>query len=173
MSYIVCDKCGGYYELQPGESPEDFESKCECKGNLKYVQNLNPNAQDLKPFNTRFMELLNWKAIAAGCIVFAAAFITQGILIGDTKTFYAPDNIIFLEALIGGIAVGCVADPEYRTGIFNGLLYGLIVRLLLLTFIIVVVAVFPYSSPFYTLSMVISGSAGALIGTSFKKLIKL
>ena len=23
MSYLVCDKCGEYYELQSGESPED------------------------------------------------------------------------------------------------------------------------------------------------------
>ena len=41
MAYLVCDKCGGYYELQPNESPEDFTDKCECGGNLKYVQDLN------------------------------------------------------------------------------------------------------------------------------------
>ena len=23
MSYLVCDKCGGYYELQEGESPKN------------------------------------------------------------------------------------------------------------------------------------------------------
>lgn len=47
MSYLVCDKCGGYYELQPNESPNDFMDKCECGGNLKYVQNLN-NVDELK-----------------------------------------------------------------------------------------------------------------------------
>ena len=31
--YLVCDKCGNYYELQPGEKPEDFE-KCQCGGSL-------------------------------------------------------------------------------------------------------------------------------------------
>lgn len=41
MPYLVCDKCGSYYELQSDESPEDFTLKCECGGNLKYVQNLN------------------------------------------------------------------------------------------------------------------------------------
>lgn len=40
MSYLVCDKCGGYYELQPDESPDDFSDKCECGGNLRYVQDL-------------------------------------------------------------------------------------------------------------------------------------
>lgn len=39
--YMVCDKCGGYYKLQPGESPDDFTDKCECGGNLKCVQDLN------------------------------------------------------------------------------------------------------------------------------------
>jgi heat shock protein HtpX len=34
--YLVCDKCNGYYELQVGESPEDFASKCECGGKLEY-----------------------------------------------------------------------------------------------------------------------------------------
>ncbi len=36
MDYLVCEKCAGYYELQKGESPEDFES-CQCGGKLKYV----------------------------------------------------------------------------------------------------------------------------------------
>ena len=39
--YLICDKCGGYYELQPGECPGDFTDKCECGGHLRYVHNLN------------------------------------------------------------------------------------------------------------------------------------
>jgi hypothetical protein len=33
--YLICNKCGGYYELQEGESLEDYE-ECECGGKLKY-----------------------------------------------------------------------------------------------------------------------------------------
>ncbi len=33
-SYLVCNRCGGYYELQPGESPRDFSLECECGGHL-------------------------------------------------------------------------------------------------------------------------------------------
>jgi RNA polymerase subunit RPABC4/transcription elongation factor Spt4 len=40
MSYLVCDQCGGYYELQPGEYPRDFKHTCECGGNLKYTRKL-------------------------------------------------------------------------------------------------------------------------------------
>jgi hypothetical protein len=36
MGYLICDKCGGYYELQPGEKPEDFSNECECGGKLIY-----------------------------------------------------------------------------------------------------------------------------------------
>lgn len=40
MGYLICEDCGGYYELQEGESPDDFEKTCECGGKLKYVENL-------------------------------------------------------------------------------------------------------------------------------------
>lgn len=33
-SFLVCNKCGGYYELQPGESWKDFDTECECGGQL-------------------------------------------------------------------------------------------------------------------------------------------
>ncbi len=33
LGYLECDNCKGYYELQNGESPEDF-SECECGGRL-------------------------------------------------------------------------------------------------------------------------------------------
>ena len=40
MGYLICDKCGGYYELQPGEKPEDFSNECECGGELFYSDSL-------------------------------------------------------------------------------------------------------------------------------------
>ncbi|WP_414470301.1 hypothetical protein [Methanobacterium sp. ACI-7] len=40
MPYLVCKKCNGYYELQKGESVNDFE-ECECGGTLKQVDHLN------------------------------------------------------------------------------------------------------------------------------------
>ena len=40
--YLICEDCGGYYKLQSGESPNDYE-KCQCGGKLEY--------STLKPFN--------------------------------------------------------------------------------------------------------------------------
>lgn len=37
--YLVCDKCGSYYELQLGESPDDFTDTCKCGGKLEYYEN--------------------------------------------------------------------------------------------------------------------------------------
>ncbi|MBW4257556.1 zinc ribbon domain-containing protein [Methanobacterium sp. YSL] len=34
--FLVCNKCGGYYELQKGESPDDFSQECDCGGHLEY-----------------------------------------------------------------------------------------------------------------------------------------
>ncbi|MGB9936781.1 MAG: double zinc ribbon domain-containing protein [Methanobacterium sp.] len=39
MPYLICEKCKGYYALQAGESPEDFD-KCKCGGSLRYVKKL-------------------------------------------------------------------------------------------------------------------------------------
>ncbi|AXV39072.1 zinc ribbon domain-containing protein [Methanobacterium sp. BAmetb5] len=34
--YLVCNSCGGYYKLQPGEYPADFKEKCPCGGKLQH-----------------------------------------------------------------------------------------------------------------------------------------
>ncbi len=50
MGYLICDKCGGYYELQPGEKPEDFSNECECGGELIYSDSLDiiaENSEDI------------------------------------------------------------------------------------------------------------------------------
>lgn len=46
MGYLVCDKCEGYYELEPGESPDDFSGECECGGNLIYSESLEPSGDE-------------------------------------------------------------------------------------------------------------------------------
>jgi len=38
--FLVCDKCNEYYQLQPGESPDDFTGQCECGGKLKFYENI-------------------------------------------------------------------------------------------------------------------------------------
>lgn len=46
MTYLICEQCGGYYELQEGEKVEDFSDECECGGKLRYAESL-PYFEDL------------------------------------------------------------------------------------------------------------------------------
>lgn len=36
MPYLICDSCEGVYELEKGESPEDFDLQCDCGGKFHY-----------------------------------------------------------------------------------------------------------------------------------------
>lgn len=50
MGYLICEKCGGYYELQEGEAADDFLS-CECGGTMKYVKNLDESFSESYKLN--------------------------------------------------------------------------------------------------------------------------
>ena len=39
MPYLICQRCGGYYELEEDESPDDFDT-CHCGGPLTYSYSL-------------------------------------------------------------------------------------------------------------------------------------
>ncbi len=48
MGYLECQKCGGIYELQEGESPEDYDV-CHCGGEIEYHHShdeLTPRQED-------------------------------------------------------------------------------------------------------------------------------
>lgn len=36
-TYLVCKKCGTYYQIPEGESADDYSDECECGGKLKYL----------------------------------------------------------------------------------------------------------------------------------------
>lgn len=38
--YLICENCNGYYQLQEGESPSEFDF-CECGGHLNYQETHN------------------------------------------------------------------------------------------------------------------------------------
>ncbi len=47
MPYLICENCSGYYELNVGESPNDFQA-CQCGGSLKYYENMDDYTQNEK-----------------------------------------------------------------------------------------------------------------------------
>jgi len=44
--YLVCERCHGYYKLDPWESPEDFSS-CRCQGKLNYYDDIDWLFEDI------------------------------------------------------------------------------------------------------------------------------
>ena len=56
MRYLICDSCNGYYELQEGESKQDF-LRCSCGGNLSYMEELDTgNHYEDMPCNLEHLE---------------------------------------------------------------------------------------------------------------------
>lgn len=39
MGYVICEKCGGYYELEEWESLDNFKG-CQCGGKLSYTEHV-------------------------------------------------------------------------------------------------------------------------------------
>lgn len=46
MGYLICDECKGYYELLPGEKPEDFTNICHCGSELRYTEFIDFSGED-------------------------------------------------------------------------------------------------------------------------------
>lgn len=46
MSYLVCDECGSYYEIEDDENPDDYNLECDCGGNLEYLKDFPPISND-------------------------------------------------------------------------------------------------------------------------------
>ena len=136
--YFVCENCGGLYELQEGESPEDFES-CECGGKLLYTKdprNLSnhtnisqdKNASKLKNESLidEFVKKLNLRALIIGfIIVIILSYLTSAFPITflNAETFNGP-RIISL--FISSVIVGYLVDRDYSVAAINGGIIGII-----------------------------------------------
>lgn len=82
MGYLVCNNCDGYYKLEPGESPNDFDNQCECGGKLIYTKTLpnpiNKNKKEISSCGYSYTDKnsFNYKIV----IVFGISLIIVGIL---------------------------------------------------------------------------------------------
>lgn len=64
--YLVCNNCGGYYELQPGESWKDFDKECDCGG--QFIQNITNFRSIFNLYHTLNQNHILFNAIrAASC----------------------------------------------------------------------------------------------------------
>jgi hypothetical protein len=114
MSYLVCDKCGGYYELQPGESPDDFTDKCECGGHLRYVQNLNDdeNLQKVCPKCGSLIEDNNETCPTCGFELKMSSLTEKQIIFGVLWDVFSI-SILMVGAIFIVYAIGIVIIPAF------------------------------------------------------------
>ena len=102
VTYLCCDKCEKCYELQPGESPEDFYPTCDCGGVLKVYNNLDDfNNRNMSPkktgrrgFKSKFLIIL---------IIFAVTVVLA----------YSWANIENTSTLLGSNNLGSVSKIVY------------------------------------------------------------
>lgn len=120
MGYLICEKCGGYYELQEGESIDDFQG-CECGGKFRYAENIDDldqesNTESNKSSSKKRFNLvngLNKRAILIGLIF--------GIVFGVILFFRNSSIFVWgLITLISGSLTGYLAGGTNRTGMKNG-----------------------------------------------------
>lgn len=118
MPYLVCDKCGGYYELQLGESTEDFTNKCECGGNLKYFEDLNDadELQKICPNCGNVIRAADEKCLNCGFKIKKQPLTEKRLIFGF---LWHISNMFFLSAIsimfLGGlmlIIVIFISHPE-------------------------------------------------------------
>lgn len=118
MPYLVCEKCGGYYKLQKGESPEDFISKCPCGGELIYVQYMDSGEKPgEKPSATQYLRAHLFKismilAVIIILIILSGIF-GQGNAKFNDNTFFSNENEKYNDEQIN-IFLESAFNPDYN-----------------------------------------------------------
>lgn len=107
MGYLVCDKCGGYYELQPGEHPEDFDW-CECGGKLSYklrIMGYDDNQSMESSFDLSSLTK-NLKIVGVGFAVIAVILLKFLPLFFKVILNILPDQLFFQYGILILVLLG-------------------------------------------------------------------
>ena len=92
---LVCNRCGGYYQLQPGESPDDFD-KCQCGGELKYY----PSSEQIR-VPSKAYNLSNTIILLIPSITLFTLFGLGLIFLYDPSTWF----IFLISTIVGTIFI--------------------------------------------------------------------
>lgn len=116
MGYLICNKCGGYYELQEGEYPENFD-RCQCGGNLGYVEEIKDSKSSRK-----LLSSLNTRRIS-GIVIGAAVMLVSFLIsspdpLSPSFAYYTATSFYIWGA--GGVAAALIAGGNIRSGASNG-----------------------------------------------------
>lgn len=116
MGYLICDECGGYYELQEGESPEDF-GQCKCGGHLRYVEKIeNPKFKD-KLFSSSNIKRIT--GILVGAVIILLSFFIFSPDPFSSSFAYNSQTSFYIWAA-GGLAAAVITGGNIKSGASNG-----------------------------------------------------
>lgn len=119
MSYLVCDECNSYYELQPGETPEDYDLECECGGKFEYKESIKSDNES-EGLDKKYSIWIRLIAILSGVII----VILSGLSLLDIMLEIP--RIFILTLVIAGFVTGFIAGGSYKDGIINSAVAGLL-----------------------------------------------
>jgi hypothetical protein len=103
MSYLVCDKCGGHYELQPGESPEDFDLSCECGGKLENKESIELDDEFGFDLHNNYLDVNNnLMGLNKKSVIWIVG------LIGGLIMFLSIHFLLNIPSIIAGVVAGLI-----------------------------------------------------------------
>jgi hypothetical protein len=180
QGYLECEKCGGYYELQPGESPKDFE-KCQCGGNLRHVKQLvisSIKSEDITNDKHSFREKLNnkikWTYIGYGTfisilITLSGSLTLQHMPLDHEIGFILTAISLILSPILGAF-IASYSSNTYKNGLLNGLLSIFLFTILIFLYDILFLKPEPFD--FYSIEpmfFLMFGPIGSLTSVFVKK----
>jgi len=112
VSFLVCKKCGGIYELQPGESPTDFD-KCQCGGKLEY----SAFSSNLKPAKNQ----LKYALILGIVIGFISSFLLKMVVLG-----------VLASGFVAAYRFGGTLKDGLKSGFITGAIIMFLINLMIL-----------------------------------------
>lgn len=152
MSYLVCEECGGYYELQLGESADDFDT-CICGGKLS-LSNDDDYYIVSEHVSVPRKNRINWLGVAIGSLFFFIIAFSV-IIMGLVLSFDEINVILISLSIISGFLSSFMSKTsDYNDGLINGFLVGFIWGFIL----ILIVGFYPV----YVMIMIFAAFGGAL-----------
>jgi hypothetical protein len=120
MGYLICDKCGGYYKLDKGESADDFDD-CQCGGKLRYVDSLDEYLND-EQYKTKYSNIeestLNLDKTDENQRISEEEPIAADVIYKET-IYLSWLVVIFILTLVGTFIVQSLVVPNEAKPLFN------------------------------------------------------
>lgn len=176
MGYLICEKCGGYYELQEGETIHDFQG-CSCGGKFRYAENLdNLNLEENKNENNDLKSDKNSKneinnlmsKLILSIFVFFAFMVFLGyiITISNPKS-YGTSALLITQFIISFILVYVLI--ESKESIIRCLIIGFTAYIPYLIIMYFVTIPFEIRVQEAVIFLIISSILGAIVAMFIKR----